>query len=117
MLVRAERKVMATIYGACKDKNSLLIEPIDLLKMVAIPDLTLGEIEKIVIALSQDGYIDLIYTDRRGQTAYCIALTEKGKGFLRDGTNFKRNVIFRILLSLGLAVFSFLVGLILRNVF
>lgn len=117
MLLRAEKKVMSSIYRLCKEKSSQLVEPSELIRFVGDKDVDKSELEKIITALNQDGYFDLVYSDRHGEKVYCITLTEKGKAFKRDGVRFKRNIIFRVLLSLALAVFSFLVGLVLKNIF
>ena len=46
-----------------------------------------------------------------------ITLTEKGKGYIRSVKEFRRNLLFRLCLSAALAVFSFVIGLILKAVF
>ena len=117
MLSKKENRVMGVLYSAAKDKKSVLISPIDLLKLAGPDNVTLTELEKIVVALNQDGYYDLVYSDRHGETVYCITLTEKGKAYKRDALVMKRNLIFRLGLSVGLAVLSFLIGLILKAVF
>lgn len=117
MLSVKENAVMKAIYTAAKNRGALLIAPIDLMKNVKTKNLTLKETENIVNALYRDGYYDLIYSQRAGQEVYCITLTEKGKGFEREGYVFKRNLLFRLGLSVGFAVLSFLVGLILKAIF
>lgn len=117
MLSKNENRVMAVIYSECKDKNSLLISPTDLLKMTGTDKLTLTGLDKVVTDLHTDGYFDLVYSDRRGETVYCIALTEKGKGYPRDVKLIKRNLIFRVGVSVALAFLSFVIGLILKAVF
>lgn len=117
MLNKLESKVMLAIYGACRDKTALLISPVDLCKMVGVTGLTLSRLESIVEDLNRDGYFGLIYSDRQGERVYCIELTEKGKGFLRSNKTFRRNVVFRLILSVVLALISFIIGLILKAVF
>ena len=117
MLSKRERKVMGAVYSLTTDKKSLLISPIDLVKISAVKDATVSDIEKTVLALSQDGYFDLVYSDRHGDTVYCITLTEKGKGFERDALLVRRTVVFRVILSVCLAVMSFIIGLILKAIF
>ncbi len=117
MLTRVENKVMETIFGACYGKSSLLITPTDLVKMIAEKGVSLSVMDKIVEDLHSDGYFDLIYSDRHGETVYCISLTEKGKGFIRNKKVFRRNLIYRIGLTVALAFLSFIVGIILKAVF
>lgn len=108
---------MATIYKLSSDKKALLVSPVDIVKISAVKGLSVDGVEKVVTALSQDGYFDLVYSDRHGERVYCITLTEKGKGFRRDQLLIKRTVIFRLCLSVGLACLSFIIGLILKAIF
>lgn len=117
MLTRLENKVMINLYKECKDKSSILISPIDLIKIVGSENLTLSKLEKIIKDLSADGYFDLIYSDRHGETVYCITLLEKGKGYLRSESIAKRNLIARFVLTIGFAILSFIVGIILKKIF
>ena len=117
MLIKTENKVMSAIYKECIKKNPLLITPRDLIKNVGEKGITPTVLEKVLTDLNMDGYFDLVYSDRHGETVYCISLTEKGKGFQRNKKVFKRNLIFRIGLSIALAFLSFIIGLILRAIF
>ena len=117
MLDRLERKVMETLCHQLKDKSAILISPTDLLKIVGAENLSLSQLEKVVCDLSMDGYFDLIYSDRRGETVYCICILERGKGFLRSEKQRKRNLLARLFLTIGFAIVSFLVGVILKKIF
>ena len=117
MLSKVEKRVMSVIYAECNDKHSLLVSPADLKQIIGDSGLTLSALEKIVGDLSSDGYFSLVYSDRHGETVFCIELTEKGKGYLRSNKIFRRNLIFRFSLSIILALFSFLIGLILKAIF
>ena len=117
MLNKLENKVMRALFGECREKKSILIAPTDLIKICGTEDLTLTKIEKIVNDLSMDGYFDLIYSDRRGETVYCVTLTEKGKGYMRNQKVVRRNLLFRLIVTIALAVVSFIIGLILKAIF
>ncbi len=117
MLERSERKVLSTICSQLKEKEAILISPVDLLKIIGEENLSISRLEKIVKDLGTDGYFDLIYSDRRGETVYCISFLEKGKGYLRSEKQRKRNLFARLFLTIGFAVISFLVGLILKKIF
>lgn len=108
---------MSVLYEQCKNKSSSLISPLDIVRLVGDRKLSQSKTAQIVSDLHKDGYFDIIYSDRRGETIYCISLTEKGKAFQRNAQMMKRNVFFKVCLSFTLAVFSFLVGLILRAIF
>ena len=117
MLERLEKKVMLTLCNELKDKDAILISPIDLLKIVGAENLSISRLERIVGDLSTDGYFDLVYSDRRGETIYCISILEKGKGYLRSEKQRKRNLLARLFFTIGFAIVSFLVGLILKKIF
>ncbi len=117
MLNRSEKKVMDALFNECSEKGATLVSPSDLYAIVGSENLSVKDVDEIVNALHLDGYFDLVYSDRHGESIYCITLTEKGKGFARSNKIMKRNLLFRIGLSATLAVFSFLIGLILKAIF
>ena len=94
MLSRTESKVMNVLYKECKERSAFLISPIDLKKMSGTENLSNNGLERVVKDLHSDGYFDLVYSDRHGETVYCISLTEKGKAYLRNSKLLKRNVFF-----------------------
>lgn len=108
---------MSVIFKECSKRSSLLVTPSDLISMVGVKGVAINSIDKIITDLNMDGYFDLVYSDRHGETVYCIALTEKGKGFERNKKVFKRNVVFRVGLTVVLAFLSFIIGLILKAIF
>ena len=117
MLSRLENKVLISLIKACNQKGAILISPIDLLKIIGVEHLTLSQLEKVIEDLRLDGYFDLVYSDRRGEKVFCITLNEKGKGYIRSENIEKRNLIKRLTLTIGFAILSFLVGIILKKIF
>lgn len=117
MLSRYEDKVMSVLYKESKDKKSYLITPTDLLKTSGVETLSLTDLDKVVKDLSVDGYFDLVYSDRRGETVYCISLTEKGRGYQRNAKLIKRNLIYKLIVTVGFAFLSFVIGLLLKAIF
>ncbi len=117
MLDRLEKKVMTTLCNELKEKQAILISPMDLIKIVGTENLSTSRLEKIINDLSMDGYFDLVYSDRRGETVYCISLLGKGKSYLRNERQTKRNLLSRLFLTIGFAIVSFLVGVILKKIF
>jgi hypothetical protein len=112
-----ENKIMQVIYSFGQKKNPFLLTPNDIISMSGQKNVTKIELENILQNLAMDGYFDIIYSERNGDTVYCITLLTKGKAFSRSKKNFKRNLILRIVLSASLAVMSFLIGLLLKTVF
>ncbi len=117
MLSKVENKIMSYIFEQCKDKKTFLISPVDLLKIVDDDKLNLITLENAVKDLSMDGYFDLIYSERHGETVYCITILKKGEGYPREVKVMKRNLVFRLAITVSLAVVSFTVGLILKAIF
>lgn len=117
MLTSLENKVMLSVYNLCNSRSAVLISPLDLIKISNAKGVNLEKLDKILLNLSLDGYFELIYSERHGENIYCITLTEKGKGYARSKKNFRRSVVFRIMLTTALAIFSFLIGIILKRIF
>ena len=117
MLSKPENAVMLAVFNQCGERGATLITPTDLVRIAGKDHVRLSTLDKIMVDLSSDGYFDLVYSDRRGETVYCVSLTDKGKGYIRERKLFKRNLLYRIGLSAVLALFSFLIGLILKAIF
>ena len=116
MLNKRENRVMGVLYEECKDKNSALISPADIARLAG-GEMTAAQAEKIAADLAMDGYFDLVYSDRRGETVLCITLSEKGRAFRRMALVAKRNLVYRLGLTVAFAVVSFLIGLLLKALF
>jgi DNA-binding MarR family transcriptional regulator len=117
MLNKTESKVMGVLFNECKQRSALLISPLDLIKISGEKGLTESKLDRIMNDLFMDGYFDLIYSDRHGERVYCVTLTEKGKGYLRGRKVMKRNLLFRLGVTVALAIVSFVIGLILKAIF
>lgn len=117
MLNKTERKILNSLNETCGAKQTFLVSPIDLIKISSVKELNTEKLDRVLTELYMDGYFDLIVTDRHGEKVYCITLTEKAKGYARSVKVFKRNIIFRVCLTTALAVFSFLIGVILKRIF
>ncbi len=117
MLSKAEHKVMLALIKTCGSKSSVLISPVDLLSVLGAKEFTQTSLEKIIEDLSSDGYFDLVYSDRRGEKVYCITILQKGQGYTRNQMLMRRNLVFRLAITVVLAVVSFLIGLILKAIF
>ena len=117
MLESAKKKILAFLTKLCKERQSVLISPIDLLNNLSNIKISQEELEKKVIELSNEGYFDLVYSDRRGEKVYCITLLEKGKSYFRKERIERQNLVKRLFLTIGFAVVSFLVGVILKKIF
>jgi hypothetical protein len=117
MLSRSENKVMRALTKMRKDKNSLLVSPMDLLSVLGDKEFNHAFLEKIIQDLCSDGYFDLVYSDRRGEKVYCITFLQKGQAYNRNTLIMRRNLVFRLGVTVVLAIVSFLIGLVLKAIF
>lgn len=116
MLTAKERRVLGVFIEECSGKTSALITPADLAKKAG-GEISVSAAEKIAEALAEDGYFDLVYSDRHGETVYCVSLTLKGRAYKRSVKIERRKLVFRVGVSVALAVMSFVIGLILKAIF
>ncbi len=115
MLSKLENRVMGAIYGKCRNKNAVLIEKNSLTQITG--ENSEEKLDRIVNDLYTDGFFDLVYTERQGEKVYCITLTEKGKGYPREAKMVRRTLMFKLAITVGFAVLSFVLGLILKAIF
>ena len=117
MLEKVKKKILTFLTKLCKDRQSVLISPTDLIKNLNYNEISQEDLETKMVELSNEGYFDLVYSDRRGEKVYCITLLEKGKGYLRKERIERQNLVKRFFLTIAFAVLSFMVGAILKKIF
>lgn len=117
MLSKTENRIMCYISSEAKTKDSLLLNPTDVLSRLGLKGVSVSQLEGCLEGLSADGYFDLIYSDRHGERVYCILVTNRGKHFERNGQQIKRNLLFKLVLTVSFAILSFIIGLILKAIF
>lgn len=117
MLSANESKVMHVLFLEGQKKNPFLISPDDILNLAGIKNFSRHDLENALSNLAFDGYFDIIYSERQNERVYCFTLLKKGKAYLREKQKAKRNIVLRVMLSAGLAVMSFLIGLLLKAIF
>ncbi len=118
MLSKKEKHLMHYIFNKCKDKDSVLISPEELINCASAKyNLTKIEIDEIIDNLVLENYITMVLSDKKGKPIYCVSLDKKGESFLRDEQNKKKSTVNIILRTVALAVLSFVVGLILKAIF
>ncbi len=118
MLNRQENDVMRAVYDMCDGKDSCLVSPMEIMSILpAKRKYTPERVEKILRSLELDDYFDLIESDRKGEKMYVITLHPNGIAYKRMALQFKRGIAFKIGLSVGGAVITFLVGYLLKLIF
>lgn len=109
---------MDIVYELCADEGSCLCSPWDILRRFqAKENLDENKLEKILQDLQSDGYLDLIRSERKGDPVYVITLRSGGFSYRRESLQVKRNIYFKVALTVGGAIASFLIGLLLRALF
>ena len=109
MVTTTEREVMKIIYNGCGGKKSCLLSYQDIIQ--ALPEkhkIDETTLKKVLKSLELDDYYEIIDSDRKGEKMLCFNLHLKGQSFLRDMTQTKRNIGFRV----GLAVAIGMIGLL-----
>lgn len=118
MLSAREDAVLTAVLHFCGGKDCTLITPQDLLASLKKREgFTEDRLERVLSALEMDDYLDIVYSDRKGERVYCVTLHAKGQGYFRSKQVQKRNLFFRIGVTVALAAVSFVIGLILRAIF
>ncbi len=118
MLNRQENEVMRAVYELCGGRESCLVSPYDILSVLpAKRRYTADKVDSILHSLELDDYFELLESDRKGEKVYVVTLRPNGLAYRRGSVQMRRTIAFRVALSVGGAVLTFLVGLILRSVF
>ncbi len=118
MLNKQENEVMNAVYEMCDGKESCLVSPYEIMSILpAKREYTPEKVESILRTLELDDYFDLIESDRKGERMYVITLHPNGIAYKRTALQMKRNLAFKVVVSVAGAVITFVVGLILRGIF
>ena len=118
MLNKQENEVMSAVYDMCDGKDSCLVSPMEIVSLLpAKRTYTPQKVEQILRSLELDDYFDLIASDRKGEKMYVITLHPNGVAYKRTALQVRRNVTFKIVLSVAGAVITFVVGILLKMIF
>lgn len=109
---------MKYILNISGEKDSCLLSPLDISHSLE-PKYSIREVEvqSILDGLVQENYITVVNSDKNGKLIYCISIQAKGKSFIREQANAKKNLTLTIVKTVALAVLSFVVGIILKAIF
>lgn len=111
MLTANEKSVLSAVLKKCGERSSCLFSVKEYLaSLPAKRGITEGRLREILDCLAFDGYIDVVLTDRHGETVYCITLLKRGKGYKRESVQSKREIIYRAIIAIASAVITFAVG-------
>ena len=118
MLNKQENEVMRAVYDMCDGKDSCLVSPLEIMSLLpAKRKYTPQKVEQILRSLELDDYFDLIASDRKGEKMYVITLHPNGIAYKRTAVQMRRNITFKVALSVAGAVITFVVGILLKVIF
>ena len=117
-LNRKEDEVMNAVFTLANGKDRVLVTPYEIIALLPPKgDWDEEKLERILRALELVGYFERIPSDRKGEKMYVIHLQAAGLAYKRSDYQRKRSIYFKIALAVGSAVITFVIGLILKNLF
>ena len=118
MLDKIEKFVVLYLIEVCPQKRSYLILSEDIAEFVSRKYLiSTSELDDIMISLAKDNYIDFVASDSKKGYYYCITLKNKALTLKKDLKKQKQEFWLMIARTFGLAVLSFIVGILLKTIF
>jgi hypothetical protein len=108
---------MSAIFSLCDGDNSCLVSLADIASI--LPDnrkFSHQKIESTLLALSEDGYFDLITSRRKGEIMYVINLKKNKSEYRRAAIIRRRDVLYKIMLAFVGALATFIFGLIIKAI-
>ena len=120
MLLNQKEKLLMKYFNEnCYEKSTKLFSSDELVKFITEKKqiLSLTELDNIMNYLQKENYIDFVASDSKKGVMYCVSLKQKGKLFKKDLENEKKQARMLIARTIGLAILSFLVGIILKAIF
>lgn len=119
MINRTQKAIMSAIYAKAADKNgTCLIRPVELLESIPYTvRFKRSDLPAYLRSLEMDDYFEMIETDKKGDKYYCFTLHQNGYSVITQIKNERRAIMFKIILTVCGALLSFIIGLLLRNLF
>ncbi|MBE7082953.1 MAG: hypothetical protein E7378_04730, partial [Clostridiales bacterium] len=117
MLDKKEKFVILYLLEICPQKRPYLIFAEQIAEFVSKKYLiSTSELDDIMLSLAKDNYVDFVVSDSKKGYYYCITLKSKALTLKNDLKKQKKEFAMVLLKTFGLAVFSFIVGIILKTI-
>ena len=116
ILDRRENDVMCALLTLSAGKARFLASPQEVLALVRGRWDDEG-LERTLASLAQDGYVDYIATERKGEKTYVVELRPKGAAFLRNSHTDRRRFFVRLFVAAVCGLASALIGILLKLIF
>ncbi len=113
-LDKRENEVMRALLTLSAGKARFLASPAEVLSLAGVRE---GELERTLSSLAQDGYVDYIATERKGEPTFVVELRPKGMAYARTARGEGRRAAARLLLAAACGLLSALIGLAVRLLF
>lgn len=117
MLNKKSKVLMKSVYQKAVEKDgTCLISQNDLLGTLPYTmQFKKSDLGICLKALVSEGYVELITTEKKGEDYYCITLQKLGYDFAYQMAKEKRQIKFKIALTVCGAIGSFIIGRILYH--
>jgi outer membrane protein assembly factor BamA len=118
MLNKKTKALMKVVYNKAivKDGNCLVSE-MDLLSNIPYKtDFNREDLAPSMKSLSNEGYFEVIETEKNGDTYYCITLQQAGYDFSRQIAAEKRQIKMKIILTVAGVILAFFLKQILQAI-
>ena len=118
MLSRKEKLILKNLNDEYGSNSSCLIS-VDRLRynLIGSKKIYATEVEKILVALEDQNFLETIKSNRQGEELYCVTLHLKGKHYLVENEKELRAFKLKIWLAVLGACVSFIVGRLLFVLF
>lgn len=115
---RCENDVMRAVYCLCDGTDSCLISPYDILNVLPQrKGYTPEKVESALLSLKDGDFIDLIFSNRKGEKMYVLSLKANGQTFKNRSAQKRKELGNKILTAFVGALATFIFGLILKAIF
>ncbi len=110
MLSKKTKALMKAIYNRAIEKDGVcIVSPLNLLQDVSFKiSFDREDLDPALKLLATEGYFEIIETEKKGITYYCITLLQPGYDFSRQIAVEKRAIKFKIILTVAGVIASFI---------
>lgn len=119
MLNKKTKALMKAVYNrAIKKDGTCLVSHIDLLQDIPYKmEFQFDDLVPSLKALANEGYFEMVETEKKGDKYYCITLLQAGYDFSRQIAAEKRAIRLKIILTVGGVIAAFILRQILQAIF
>ena len=119
MLTKKTKALMEVVYNKAIIKDGVcLVSYLDLLKDIPYSmEFSQEDLEPSMKSLANEGYFEMIETEKHGDKYYCITLQQAGYDFSRQIAAEQRQIKMKIILTVSGVIASFILSRVLAAIF